>query len=442
MEKWSITDVKNWLLATEQLSTNSKHPVIGLTGADILELVGDDEAMTDLFQGYPSRADGGPSMSIFKIRVRGDKLKDASLYHASSNAPVLRALMTPTSVDSVGRRGTDSSSIDSSFGAGDTLRSSSNVSVASVVSMFSDSANDTAKGSDATAEESDGTVDVDDSTVEAITSKTQSAIALHVAMYNAVHGTDESLVTTAEGESTCDLCSTVMQWAPAEGPRTTSRHFESKKHVDARAKQKKAVVQDRAHTVGDMHAVLGLPLVRGIKAISSVSLTPRADDQGHLAGLACGCGKLLRATTVFMAIGGAQKHICVKNSTRKRPMKPVNMNKQKNQKVNGNPHSTNKEAIVSDGAGEEQEEETVEDASAAATPTRHSTQRTLHESFAMTPPNILSTSSSSSSSRPVSSATPSSSAASSSSALSASTVQRGTTSKPKPKDGKRERTLN
>ena len=97
MENWLITDVENWLIATKQLSTNNTHPVIGLTGADILELVQDANALTEIFQGYPSRADGGPSMSVFKIRVRGDKCKEASSYQASSNAPVLSCFMKPSS---------------------------------------------------------------------------------------------------------------------------------------------------------------------------------------------------------------------------------------------------------------------------------------------------------------------------------------------------------
>ena len=406
MEKWSITDVENWLLATKQLSTNSTHPVIGLTGADILELVQDEGALTDIFQGYPSRADGGPSMSVFKIRVRNDKDKEASTYQASNNAPVLSGFTTPSSIGSAGRS-TSSASIDSALGAGDNESSSSNVSVTSIVSTLTDMATDTAKGADAADEDNEDTED--DGTSN--TTKMQNAIALHVAMYNAVHGTDESLATTAEGESTCDLCSTVMRFAASEGPRTTSRHFVSKKHVDARAKQKKALVQEREHTVGDMHAVLGLPLVRGIKAVSSVSLTPRADNDGHLSGLGCDCGRFLKATTVFMAIGCAQKHTCKGKGTRKRQVKPVDEHTPKKRKT------INKKVNEVQDAGSEQEE--VEETSGTTTPRRHSTQQTLHQSFALTP-----TSSSSSSSRHVSSATPSPSSTSPSSTLSAPTGQR------------------
>ena len=113
----------------------------------------------------------------------------------------------------------------------------------------------------------------DECAAKCATTHQQEAMLLHVAMHNAVYGTKESLTTTPEGVSTCDLCGSVLTWS-AEGPRTATKHFSSKKHNDSRKLMKLPAVQDREHTVGDMHAVLGLKVVRESKIISSLSLTP------------------------------------------------------------------------------------------------------------------------------------------------------------------------
>ena len=135
-------------------------------------------------------------------------------------------------------------------------------------------------------------------------------------MYNAVNDTSEKLSTEPNGDSICDECLQELKFSKAEGPRTASKHFASKKHKLARKKALKPLVLERTHTSNDMYRVLGLPTFA--EKIKASSLTPKADRDGHLVGLACECGKLLEGSTVFMVMGNLRKHTCVTTATQKR----------------------------------------------------------------------------------------------------------------------------
>ena len=84
MEDWTIQDIENWLLATKQITTNKHvHPVLGMTGADILELVEDDTTLKEFFAPYPPPPEG-PNIQLFKLRVRKDKDHDSLEYRVGS----------------------------------------------------------------------------------------------------------------------------------------------------------------------------------------------------------------------------------------------------------------------------------------------------------------------------------------------------------------------
>ena len=73
MEDWTIQDIENWLNCTKQ--TNSgRHPVVGLSGADLLGLMEDQTMFDALFADFPA----GPSKTLLKIRVNADKNKGAA----------------------------------------------------------------------------------------------------------------------------------------------------------------------------------------------------------------------------------------------------------------------------------------------------------------------------------------------------------------------------
>ena len=116
--------------------------------------------------------------------------------------------------------------------------------------------------------------ETDDDLAEEDTSTTeQQALAKHVAMYNAVNDTSEKLSTAPNGDSTCDECSQELKFSKAEGPRTASKHFASKKHKLARKKALKPLVLERTHTSNDMYRVLGLPtFAEKIKASSCLPI--------------------------------------------------------------------------------------------------------------------------------------------------------------------------
>ena len=280
MEKWSIVDVENWLVSTKQITkfTEGRHPVLSLNGAELLETVKDASVLEELFRGYPPPPQG-PSMTILKMRVGWDKDKGAEQGHIGVPAHCMGSVdITSASANSSG------------------TRPPTEVVVAThrVEGRESDGTE--------SDEQQEGEEEQEQST------NRQVAMTVQVAMHNAVYDTNESLTTEPNGNSVCNECSQSLAWCTKEGARTATKHFASKRHNMARQCAQKPAIEERRHTAGDMHRVLGLPVCRGY---SRKNLTPQTDMDGNLVGLACACGKQLKANTVFMAIGNLRKHKCV-----------------------------------------------------------------------------------------------------------------------------------
>ena len=237
-------------------------------------------------------------MQIFKLRVRKDKDNDPAEYRRRVDSrSSVECFQTPPMAPPCGLG----------------YSSGSTTSLKTVVSLGGGDQEDLS-GATNVEEESEGTdsADVDVDHAGATVSERQQALTQLIVMHNLVYGTDESLTSTADGNSTCDTCGTNVAWTCKEGARVAGKHLFSKKHADARKCLKKEVITERQHTTSDMHRVLGQAILQDKKGRV---FTPRANEEGHLVGLVCGnCALHLAGTTVYMAIGNSRKHMC----TRKR----------------------------------------------------------------------------------------------------------------------------
>ena len=255
MQNWDFNDVENWLLVTKQMKTRGEgHPVISLTGADILNMMEDKETMDVLFSTWPALNNTiPPNIIIFKTRVKADKDKNASTWQQESFSPTVPGgPLSHMQHLAPAEQPVPSTPVRTVSVASPTLTPPQPVSSSSSTVLSSGPAYNSNGGDD-----SDTTEEAEPEEAVIEISAFQHAVNQHVCLYNAVYSTEEAMTTTSNGDSTCSECSQLLKWSNDDGARTVSRHFGSNKHVQSRKKAGKPAITKRPHTAKDVYKIMG-----------------------------------------------------------------------------------------------------------------------------------------------------------------------------------------